>query len=117
MTDDKVAEEILSAVRLIASDDEMSKEKLSKMYLELERWTMRKLKKVPSHAPIAVQILQSLQEVRKRLKGKPASGREAVEAMMKAMSGLYTVDAAPLKRLWRKYDSAEELLYKYGILP
>ena len=114
-----VAKELLSVARdLVGETDPMASERLAKMYLQLEKWTIKTMKSRPSSAPISVQLMENLVEVQKRLRGKPQHGREAVEAMIMAMSRLYTVDAPPLKRLWRKYgDEVEDMLYKARILP
>jgi len=109
----------VKAAERLADDDPMAGERIGKLFMALHTWTTKQLERLPPTAPVAAQLLEHLNEVEKRLRGKGSlRGKEAVESMIKAMSRLYTIDAAPLKRLWRKYgDPVEELLYQYRILP
>lgn len=110
----KVAEGLVESVV-----DMMAAERIGSLYMALEKWVTQTATSRPPGAPIVTQLLKSLNEVRSRLKGKGSlHGRDAVEAMIQAMSRLFTVDAPPLRRLWRKYgDEVEQMLYKYRILP
>ena len=121
---DITPEKVLTLLKQITKlyrpgEDPMEKEKLSKLYIRLHKWATKKILSLPSTAPVAAQIMENVNTVEKRLKGKGnLRGEAAVEAMIKAMAGLFTVEAAPLKGLWRKYGKpVEELLYEYRILP
>lgn len=116
----KIARELVAVAReLTADDDPMARERMGKLYVALHKWATKIITSRPPTAPISAQVMESLNEVDKRLRGKGSlRGQKAVEALIKAMSGLFTVGAPPLKRLWRKYgDPVEEMLYKYRILP
>lgn len=98
--------------------DPMAMERIGSMYMEIAKWTTKTAMGRPSTAPIVVQLLESQNKVAERIKGKGGlTGRAAVEAMIHAMSGLYTIDAPPLRRLWRKYgDDVEQMLRDANIL-
>lgn len=112
------AELLMIAKNLMSDMDPMAMERIGSMYMEITKWTTKTAMGRPSTAPIVVQLLESQNKVAERIKGKGGlTGRAAVEAMIHAMSGLYTIDAPPLRRLWRKYgDDVEQMLRDANIL-
>jgi len=113
----KIAKSLMARDRM-SDMDPMAMERIGSMYMEIAKWTTKTAMGRPSTAPIVVQLLESQNKVAERIKGKGGlTGRAAVEAMIHAMSGLYTIDAPPLRRLWRKYgDDVEQMLRDANIL-
>jgi hypothetical protein len=94
-------QECVSADRI---DDPMAGEKLTSLFLALQSWATRKVTSLHSGAPVALQILDGLNDVEEALKGKMGlRGREAVIALLKAMKGCFTMDAPPIPALIRRY--------------
>jgi hypothetical protein len=94
-------QERVSADRI---DDPMAGEKLTSLFLALQSWATRKVTSLPAGAPVALQILDGLNDVETALKGKMGlRGREAVIALLKAMKGCFTMDAPPIPALIRRY--------------
>jgi len=84
--------------------DPMADEKLSKLFMTFHTWATQKGTSLPPGAPVAVQIIDGLGSVTDALRGKMGlTGRPAVEELMKAMSGHFTIDAPPIPKLIRRY--------------
>jgi len=104
MNDKQVASELVKIVQELA--DPFAGVKLSSLYVKFETWITKEINKRPASAPISVQMMKGMANVRKRLANKMAlTGREAVEALVVAMKKDFTMDAAPIPFLMRKYGS------------
>jgi len=99
--------EILRVAKgVMGEDDPMAKEKLSKLFLKFHTWATKLT--VTRTGPIAIQILDGMSEVEKRLKGKTnMTGREAVKEILKAQAGLFVGGSQPMSYLMRKYGREE----------
>ena len=96
-----VSRDITAAVN---ADEDMSKERMPKLYVRLEKWVTKLVMNRPSTAPIVTQVLKSLRAVRNQIKGKMSlTGRDAVLAFCKACGDHFTIDASPLSTLSKKY--------------
>ena len=86
--------------------DPMAKERMPKLYLELERAILKKTENLPGTAPVYAQMIKSLAAVKNRIKNKfNLTGREAVKEFINATKGHFTFSMPPLSRLSRKYRS------------
>jgi hypothetical protein len=87
-----------------AEADPMAGENLTSLFLTLQSWATRKANSLHFGAPVALQILDRLDDVETALKGKMGlRGREAVIALLKAMKGCFTMDAQPIPALIHRY--------------
>lgn len=83
---------------------DMGQERLASLVLKLETAIIRKLKELPSTVPIAAQLVRSLTDIKSALDPKAGlTGREAVEAFLRAVDGHFLPDFPPLRALARKY--------------
>ena len=102
----RIAKELLKIAKDLVGqeDDPMAKETVPKLYMKFYTWLTKTVTKLPASAPVAVQMMKGLENVRKKLKGKQGlKGRVAVEAIANAMRRDFTLDAQPLLSLSRKY--------------
>lgn len=82
----------------------MDQERLASLVLKLETAILKKLDKLPSAAPIAAQLVDSLIDIKTELEPKAGlTGREAVEAFLRAVEDHFLPDFPPLRALTRKY--------------
>lgn len=97
-----LAENAYSLTAKVAPD--MSQERPASLVLKLETAIIRKLDKIPSTAPIAVQLVEYLSSIKAELEPKAGlTGRDAVEAFLRAVEGRFLPDFPPLRSLARKY--------------
>lgn len=83
---------------------DMRQEKLASLVLKLETAVIRKLDTLPNAAPIAAQLVESLNIVKAELEPKASlAGRDAVEAFLHAVKDHFLSDFPPLRALVRKY--------------
>lgn len=110
----KVATELLKLAKTImAEDDPIANEKLSKLFLQFHKWATKKVTYLPATAPVAVQILKGMDNVKKKLRGKTnLTGRAAVEAIVNALADDFTTDAPPIKRLYKDYHKIVPEIFK-----
>lgn len=74
------------------------------LVLKLETAIIRKLENLPSTAPIAAQLVRSLADIKSAMEPKMGlTGRDAVEAFLRAVDGHFLPDFPPLRALARKY--------------
>jgi hypothetical protein len=105
----KVASELVRIAKgLVGSaneqDDPMADERLGSLYTKFHTWATKKGTSLPPGAPVVTQIIKGMTNVGRRVKGKgDLRGREAVQAILDAMSGSFTMDAPPIPMLVRKY--------------
>ncbi len=84
--------------------DSMAKEKMPRLILALEGAIIKKTDKLPSSAPIASQMIGSLNTIKYLLRNKlKLTGREAVSEFSKACQGHFTHSFPPLSTLVKKY--------------
>jgi len=82
----------------------MSQERLASLVLKLETAVIRKLESLPDTAPIATQLVESLNSIKAGLESKMGlTGRDAIEAFLQAVEGHFLPDFPPLRALARKY--------------
>ena len=87
------------------AEKDMSKERVSNLYLRLETFVTKFIASRPA-APISVQMLGSLQAVRKILQSKmQLRGREAVLAFAQACKMHFNMGSLPLATLGKKYGN------------
>ena len=102
----KIAEELVVMAKDIMGEetDPMAGERLSHLFTIFHTWATRKGTSLPPGAPVATQILDGMNAVENTLRGKMGlTGTPAVKALMGAMARHFTMDAAPIPMLIRKY--------------
>lgn len=78
--------------------------KMSTLYVLLNNAITKKMSKLPSSAPIVLQMLQSLTAVKASIRpDMNLTGYDAIKAFANATSGHFTSDMPPLSTLARKY--------------
>jgi hypothetical protein len=105
-----VAQELVKLAKgLVAEDsDPMADEKLSSLFVKFHTWATKKGTSLPPGAPVVTQILDGMAKVEKKLQNKMhLRGQEAVKALIDAMKDDFTMDAAPIPMLSRKYGQEE----------
>jgi len=91
-----------SLMAKIAPD--IDQERLPSLVLKLEAAIIKKLDKLPSTAPVAGQMIESLSSIKADLESKMGLvGREAIEAFLRAVEDHFLPDFPPLKAWMRKY--------------
>jgi len=84
--------------------DSMAKERIPRLILLLEAAIIKKTDKLPPAAPIASQMIGSLNTVKYLLRNKlKLTGREAVSEFAQACQGHFTHTFPPLSTLVKKY--------------
>ena len=87
-----------------ADSDLMAGERLSSLFMEFHKWATQKATSLPPGAPVATQILDGMNAVEDEVsRYSSATGRQAVILIANAMRRHFTLDATPIRRLWRKY--------------
>ncbi len=90
-----------------AFEEDMSKERVSSLFVKLQTWATRKVVSLPASAPVAAQITESLFKLERAVM-KPGvaqlTGEDGVRAFVcAAIKSGFTLDAPPLPTLRRKY--------------
>ena len=98
---DRISEELVM-------EDVFVNERMSSLFLKFEKEVLKKLDRVSSSAPIAVQLVQGIEEVRSEIEMKMGlTGRAAVKAIWEAMKGKFDSLMQPFPYLYKKYGRYE----------
>ena len=98
---DRIAEELVM-------EDVFAGERMPSLFLKFEKDILKKLDRVPSYSPIAVQLVQGIDEVRSQVNTKMGlRGRDAVKAIWEAMKGKFDSQMQPWPYLYKKYGRGE----------
>lgn len=93
--------------------DPMAGERLSSLYVKFETWATKEATSKPPGSPVATQIIDGMSRVRDKLKGKMGlTGRLAVEALIGAMKRDFTMYAAPIPSLQRRYGREIQTMFR-----
>jgi len=102
------------AREIVALSTDMSGERMTKLFLAFESWAVKKGATLPASAPVGVQIVKGISNVRNALSGKMnLTGEEAVKTFIKAMKKDFTMDANPIPSLIKKYgrEKIQDMFY------
>ncbi len=99
----RAVESALKSLGVKISTD-ISQERMPKLILDLEKYVIKETEKRPSTAPIVMQLIEGLSNVKESLKGQMnLTGEEAVKVFVSEALKHFTFYARPLSRLQRKY--------------
>ena len=92
--------------------DPMAGERLSSLFVKFHTWATKEATSKQPGSPVASQIIDGLTNVERKLKGKMnLTGRPAVEALIGAMKKDFTMYAAPIPALQRKYGQEIQTMF------
>jgi hypothetical protein len=98
----------LAAARIASAAGGIAGERVPSLLLRLETAVVRKLEALPSSAPVALQLVESLNDIRRALEPDMGlTGREAVSAFLRAVDGRFLPDFPPLRSLARRYPEIQ----------
>ena len=87
-------------------------ERVPSLLLRLETAVVRKLETLPGSAPVALQMVESLNDIRRELEPDMGlTGRGAVSAFLRAVDGRFLPDFPPLRSLARRYPEIQSDRY------